>query len=109
MRLIRIGVGAGVGLRVGAGVGLWVGAGVGAILTGAGVGGGRFTLTAAILGILRGSNPSLIVPAGRTALDPCGEGEGLARAGNEVGEGRGVEFWKIVVGLGDCFGVGAKV
>jgi len=67
-------VGAGVGLCVGAGVGLWVGAGdglrvgawvgllvgawVGAIFTGAGVGGGRFTLTAAISGILRGSNPS---------------------------------------------------
>lgn len=94
-------MGAGVGLWVGAGVGLWVGAGVGAILTCAGVGGGRFTLTAAISGILRGSNPSWKVPDGTTVLDPCGVGEGFALAGKEVGAGRGVEFWKMVVGLGE--------
>lgn len=69
-------VGGWVGLWVGAGVGRWVGAGVGlcvgagAILTGAGVAGGRFTLTAAISGILRGSNPSWKVPEGTTVLVP---------------------------------------
>jgi hypothetical protein len=65
------------------------------------VGGGRFTLTAAISGILRGSNPSWKVPDGTTVLEPCGVGEGFARAGKEVGAGRGVEFWKMVVGLGE--------
>jgi len=63
-----VGLWVGAGRWVGAGVGLWVGAG--AILTGAGVAGGRFTLTAAISGILRGSNPSWKVPEGTTVLVP---------------------------------------
>jgi len=49
-----------------------------------------------------------MVPAGRTPLDPCGEGEGLTLVGNEVGAGRGLEFWNTAVGLGDAL-VAAKV